>query len=50
MNMEGEQGDNSIIHFTIQVKNRPHLARIMRAVRHIPDVIRIVRERSTDKR
>ncbi len=50
VSMENEHSDNSVIHFTIQVKNRPHLARIMRAVRHIPDVVRIVRERSTDKR
>ena len=49
VNMESEHGGDTIIHFTIQVKNRPHLARIMRAVRHIPDVVRIVRERSGDK-
>lgn len=49
VNMEGENGGDTIIHFTIQVKNRPHLARIMRAVRHIPDVVRIVRDRASDK-
>ncbi|WP_371929830.1 bifunctional (p)ppGpp synthetase/guanosine-3',5'-bis(diphosphate) 3'-pyrophosphohydrolase [Uliginosibacterium sp. 31-16] len=50
VNMESERGADTIIHFTIQVKNRPHLARIMRAVRHIPDVVRIVRERSGDNK
>lgn len=49
VNMEGEHSEEAVIRFTIQVKNRPHLARIMRAVRHIPDVVRIVRERSTDR-
>ncbi|MBS1208306.1 MAG: guanosine-3,5-bis(diphosphate) 3-pyrophosphohydrolase [Proteobacteria bacterium] len=49
VNMEGEHSSEAIIHFTIQVKNRPHLAHIMRAVRHIPDVVRIVRERGSDK-
>jgi guanosine-3',5'-bis(diphosphate) 3'-pyrophosphohydrolase len=49
VNMEGEHSEDAIIHFTIQVKNRPHLARIMRAVRHIPDVVRIVRERSIER-
>lgn len=49
VNMENENGGDTIIHFTIQVKNRPHLAQIMRAVRHIPDVVRIVRDRTTDR-
>jgi len=49
VNMENENGGDTIIHFTIQVKNRPHLAQIMRAVRHIPDVVRVARDRSSDK-
>ena len=49
VNMESERGSDTVIHFTLQVKNRPHLARIMRAVRHIPDVVRISRERSGEK-
>ncbi|MDQ7989101.1 MAG: bifunctional (p)ppGpp synthetase/guanosine-3',5'-bis(diphosphate) 3'-pyrophosphohydrolase [Candidatus Dactylopiibacterium sp.] len=49
VNMENENGGDTIIHFTIQVKNRIHLAQIMRAVRHIPDVVRIVRHRATDR-
>jgi guanosine-3',5'-bis(diphosphate) 3'-pyrophosphohydrolase len=31
------------MHFTLQVANRMHLARIMRALRRIPEVIRISR-------
>jgi GTP diphosphokinase / guanosine-3',5'-bis(diphosphate) 3'-diphosphatase len=49
VNMDGEHSEQALIHFTIQVKNRPHLAHVMRAVRHLPDVVRIVRERNTDK-
>lgn len=50
VNMENEHCADSIIHFTIQVKDRPHLARVMRAVRRIPDVARIVRERGMEHR
>jgi GTP pyrophosphokinase len=31
------------MHFTLQVSNRLHLARVMRSLRHIPEVIRIAR-------
>ena len=31
------------MNFTLQVSNRPHLAKIMRALRSIPEVIRITR-------
>jgi (p)ppGpp synthase/HD superfamily hydrolase len=33
------------LHFTIQVANRNHLAVVMRAIRHLPEVSRISRER-----
>ena len=33
------------LHFTIQVEDRIHLARLMRNVRRIPGVARILRER-----
>jgi GTP pyrophosphokinase len=45
-NVSLEPGDSSAyanVHFTLQVKNRPHLAVIMRGLRRIPEVIRIAR-------
>ncbi|HYM87330.1 MAG TPA: ACT domain-containing protein, partial [Pseudoxanthomonas sp.] len=45
-NVSLEPGDSSaytIIHFTLQVSNRLHLARIMRGLRRVPEVIRIWR-------
>ena len=39
-----EAGDQyATMNFTLQVSNRPHLAKIMRALRSIPEVIRITR-------
>ena len=35
----------TLLHFTIQVAHRSHLAAVMRSLRHIPDVSRIARER-----
>ncbi len=35
----------TVLHFTIQVANRTHLATVMRGIRHIPEVTRIARER-----
>ncbi|PKO94729.1 MAG: guanosine-3',5'-bis(diphosphate) 3'-pyrophosphohydrolase [Betaproteobacteria bacterium HGW-Betaproteobacteria-10] len=35
----------TLLRFTIQVAHRTHLASVMRGMRHIPEVIRIVRER-----
>ncbi|MEO8409398.1 MAG: bifunctional (p)ppGpp synthetase/guanosine-3',5'-bis(diphosphate) 3'-pyrophosphohydrolase [Propionivibrio sp.] len=34
------------LHFIVQVSGRPHLARLMRSLRRIPDVVRIVREQA----
>src|SRR5882672_106645 len=45
-NVSLEPGDSSaytIIHFTLQVSNRLHLAQIMRGLRRVPEVIRIWR-------
>ena len=45
-NVSLEPGDSSaytIIHFTLQVHNRLHLARIMRSLRRVPEVLRIWR-------
>jgi (p)ppGpp synthase/HD superfamily hydrolase len=33
------------LYFTLQVSNRVHLARILRALRNIPEVVRISRVR-----
>jgi (p)ppGpp synthase/HD superfamily hydrolase len=41
--MDEERGLYTTMHFTIQVQNRLHLARVMRSVRHIPDVVRLTR-------
>lgn len=40
---DNEQGIYTAIYFTLQVRDRPHLARVMRAVRRVPEVLRIVR-------
>jgi GTP pyrophosphokinase len=45
-NVSLEPGDSSaytIIHFTLQVSNRFHLAALMRGLRRLPEVIRINR-------
>ncbi|MDR2837537.1 MAG: bifunctional (p)ppGpp synthetase/guanosine-3',5'-bis(diphosphate) 3'-pyrophosphohydrolase [Azonexus sp.] len=36
---------STVLHFTIQVAHRNHLAAVMRVIRQIPDVSRIARER-----
>ena len=42
-----EAGDQyATMQFTLQVSNRLHLAQIMRALRRIPEVIRITRVKS----
>jgi GTP pyrophosphokinase len=42
--VEPEEGDRyAIMRFTLQVSNRLHLAQLMRALRRIPEVIRITR-------
>jgi GTP pyrophosphokinase len=43
VNMDEERGLYTTMHFTIQVVNRMHLARVMRSLRHIQEVVRIVR-------
>jgi len=45
--VDPDQGDRyTIMHFTLQVSNRMHLAQIMRGLRRIPQVIRIARTRN----
>lgn len=44
VNMEDDGSSAyTTIQFTLQVENRPHLARVMRALRQIPEVTRIIR-------
>ncbi len=45
--VDPEQGDQyATMNFTLQVSNRLHLAQIMRALRRIPEVIRITRSKN----
>ena len=45
VNMEdGDANDMTNIHFTIQIEDRTHLARIMRNIKHLTGVSRIIRE------
>lgn len=45
VNMDNEyHGSTSDLHFLIRVANRQHLARLMRQLRRIPEIIRIARE------
>ncbi len=41
------EGEYSGLHFTLEVNNRLHLAKIMRALRAIPEVVRIIRVKNT---
>jgi guanosine-3',5'-bis(diphosphate) 3'-pyrophosphohydrolase len=48
----GMEEDGSLytqIHFTLQVSDRVHLARIMKGLRRVPEVVRINRVRAGDK-
>ncbi len=43
VNLDERDGAHSTLHFTIAVKDRIHLARIMRRIRAVPQVLRIAR-------
>jgi GTP diphosphokinase / guanosine-3',5'-bis(diphosphate) 3'-diphosphatase len=43
VSMDEERGLYTAMHFTVQVANRMHLARVMRSVRHIQEVVRLSR-------
>jgi GTP diphosphokinase / guanosine-3',5'-bis(diphosphate) 3'-diphosphatase len=43
VSMDEERGVYTAMHFTIQVHNRLHLARVMKSLRRIPEVVRITR-------
>ena len=43
VNMDNEQGDYTALNLTVQVRDRMHLARVMRSVRRVQEVVRIGR-------
>ncbi len=43
VSMDEERGVYTSIFFTLQVSNRSHLARVMRGIRHVQEVVRISR-------
>ncbi len=43
VSMDEERDLYTIMHFTLQVSDRPHLARVMRSLRGIQEVVRIAR-------
>jgi len=43
VSMDEERSLYTTMHFTLQVANRLHLARVMRALRRIQEVVRIAR-------
>ena len=45
VNMDEDRGAYTNMHFTLQVTDRQHLARIKRGLRRIPEVVRIARVR-----
>jgi guanosine-3',5'-bis(diphosphate) 3'-pyrophosphohydrolase len=47
--VEDEPGATNSVSFTVEVDNRVHLARLMRALRHIPEVVRIARLRDANR-
>jgi (p)ppGpp synthase/HD superfamily hydrolase len=43
--MEEDRAVFTTMHFVLEVANRQHLARVMRALRRLPDVKKIARTR-----
>jgi guanosine-3',5'-bis(diphosphate) 3'-pyrophosphohydrolase len=43
VSMDDDRGATTSLYFTVQVSHRSHLARILRAVRRIPEVVRVNR-------
>jgi len=42
---EGDNGTYTNMHFTVQIEDREHLAKLMRSLRKIPEVVRIARSK-----
>ena len=49
VSVESDHGTTTSVYFTLQVLNRAHLARVLRGLRHIQEVIRILRLKDKDK-
>ena len=45
ISMEEDRAVFTTMHFVVEVANRRHLARVMRALRRLPDVMKLARER-----
>lgn len=45
--MQDDASTTGIVHLTVQVDNRKHLAQVIRAMRHVPQVQKIVRVKGT---
>ncbi|MFA4970004.1 MAG: ACT domain-containing protein, partial [Sulfuritalea sp.] len=43
ISMDEDNGEATTLFFTLQVTDRIHLARILRALRRVPEVVRITR-------
>ena len=43
VNVDSSQGEHSTILFEVQVRDRAHLARLIRAIRDMPDVMKVER-------
>lgn len=47
LTMPDDEGTTALLHLTIQVDSRDHLAQVIRSMRHVPQVQRIVRVKGT---
>ena len=43
LTMQDDASASSVLHLTVQVDSRKHLAQVIRAIRHVPQVQKIVR-------
>jgi GTP pyrophosphokinase len=50
VHMQDEAGAYSSLYFTVSVQNRLHLARLMRALRGLPEVVRLQRLKGREDR
>jgi (p)ppGpp synthase/HD superfamily hydrolase len=49
VNMEDENAEQAQLNFKLQVRDRRHLARVMRMLRRVPQVSRVVRVKPGDR-
>jgi guanosine-3',5'-bis(diphosphate) 3'-pyrophosphohydrolase len=49
VNMDDENAEQAQLHFKLQVRDRRHLARVMRMLRRVPQVSRVLRVKPGDK-